>query len=130
MGMASATLFSIVGMTLGIIIGSSLGKSTGNKGFMRFSAPGILPIRRIIDPMPKGMASIISGHMVPMSLAKPSGVIRAIIASKTAQFRCTSGLGLGKSYPSAEAANRARSMVSIGIFFLSADTGKDTGPHG
>ena len=87
----------MVGMTLGIIMGSSLGKRIGNIGFIRLSAPGILPMTRIIGPMPKGMASISSGHIVPIRSANPAGVISAIIASKTAHCRCTSGLGSGNS---------------------------------
>ena len=48
---------------------------------------------RIIGPMPNGMASISSGHMVPIRSAKPCGVISAIIASKTAH--CLLHLGVG-----------------------------------
>ena len=75
---------SMVSMTLGIIIGSRRGKRIGNIGFIRFRAPGTLPIARIIGPIPKGIASISSGHIVPIKSAKPWGVITAIIASKTA----------------------------------------------
>src|SRR5450756_406215 len=90
MGMRSATLWSIVGMTLGIIMGSNLGKRIGNIGFIRSSAPGILPITRIMGPMPNGMALISSGHMVDIRFAKPCGVISAIMASNTACLLYTS----------------------------------------
>ena len=88
---------SITGMTFGIIIGNSMGNKTGNMGFIKLSAPGILPIARIIGPIPKGMASINCGHIVPIRLAKPCGVISDMKASKTPHWLCTSGLGSGKS---------------------------------
>jgi hypothetical protein len=53
-------------------------------GFIRLRAPGTLPIALIIEPIPNGMASINSGHIVPIKDAKPSGLIKEIIASKTA----------------------------------------------
>ena len=50
-----------------------------------------------MGPMPSGMASISSGHIVLIRSAKPCGVISAIIASNTAHWRLTSGFGSGKS---------------------------------
>ena len=47
---------------------------------------------RIMPPMPNGIASISSGHIVPMRSAKPCGVISAIIASKTAHCFCDLGV--------------------------------------
>ena len=93
--MRSATRFNITGITFGIIMGSNLGKRVGNSGFMSSRAPRIPPMNRIIAPMRKGMASISFGHIVPMRLAKPLGVISAIIASNTAHCFCTSGWGRG-----------------------------------
>ncbi len=66
--------------TFGIIIGRSRGKSTGSIGFIAPKAtppstPGSLPIARITAPIPNGIASTSSGHIVPIRSAKPCGVI-------------------------------------------------------
>ena len=69
--MRSATRSSMTGITLGSIIGSSLGKRIGNKGFISSRVPGTFPIARIMLPMPKGMASIIIGHVMVKQFNDP-----------------------------------------------------------
>ncbi len=86
-----------MGNTLGIIPGSSLGKSAGNIGFIASSEPGTLAMPFIMLPMPMGIASTSSGNMPRMMSAKPSGVMTLIIESKTAHCAVTSGLGSGSS---------------------------------
>ena len=94
---AQAIRLRITGITLGNIIGSRIGKRTGNIGFIISSAFGIFPINRIIGPIPKGIALMSSGYIEDMSSANPFGVMSAIMASKTAHCLCTSELGSGKS---------------------------------
>lgn len=83
---------SICGIRLSIAFGinSGIGFIINNIVFPKGPS---LPIKRIIPPIPRGIADNNSGHIVSINSAKPSGVINLIIASKTAHCRWTSRFG-------------------------------------